>query len=123
MLRRYLVFILCVFTISCEILGPNETGRLEVHLQSSFDHTPVLILLDSEVVYDSLATTDYIGGIAERIPLRASYGTHTLELLIDDEHSHLQHITLGPTVLYVGVEYTQRGEIAIRLSNKGFVYF
>ena len=62
----------------------------EVHLQRSFDSTPVLISLDSQVIFDSLATTNHIIGAAEIVDVETSIGSHTLDLLIEGEHKHTQ---------------------------------
>jgi hypothetical protein len=125
MFSRLFLLVACLLASSCQVFAPedNEAGLLEVHLQSSFDHTPVRITLDTQVIFDSLATTDHRIGLAERVSARTSSGVHTLELLIDGAHKEAQQISLGPVLLYVGVEYNQDGEIVFRFNQSGFVYF
>ena len=122
MFSRSFVLIACLCVTACQVFGPEENGRLEIHLQSSFDSTPVQISLDSEVIFDSLATTNHIVGAAEGVVVETSVGSHTLNLLIDGEYEHTQQIYLGE-VLYVGVQYFPEGEITIQVNNEGFVYY
>ena len=124
MFLRFFVLIACLCATACQVFGPEEngSGRLEVHLQSSFKDTPVQISLDSKLIFDSLATTDHRVGVAEGVVIEASVGSHILDLLIDGEHKHIQQIYLGE-VLYVGVQYFPEGEITIQVNNEGFVYY
>lgn len=121
---RFLVLHACVFVASCQVLAPeeNDAGLLEVHLQSAFEQTPVRIELDSQVIFDSLATTNHIAGLAERVATRTSSGAHILEVLIDNEHRSTQQVILGPA-LYVGIQYRSGGEITVQYSKSAFSYF
>ncbi len=120
---RFLIPIICVLTYSCQILGSgeDEAGRLEVHLHSSFLDTPVRVMLDSEVVFDSLATTNHIIGSAGGVTVRTSTGAHTLDILVDGVHQVTQQVILGP-VLYVGVGYYPNDEVSLLFSKTRFVY-
>lgn len=124
MFSRFLILAACLFASSCQVFAPEdkEGGVLEVHLQSSFDQTPVRITLDSQVIFDSLATTDHIVGLATRVSIRTSPGVHTLKLLINGEQQDAQQIIVDP-ILHVGVAYNSSGEIVIRFSKSDFVYF
>ena len=97
---------------------------LEVHLQGAFAYTPVRVSLDSKVVFDSLATTNLILGLAERIPIHATQGAHMLEVIVEGEHIHREQIVLDAE-LYVAVIYNAALDdpIAFQISQVGFVYF
>lgn len=124
MFSRFLILVACVLAFSCQVLGPEEdkSGRLEVHLQSSFDHTPVQVMLDSKVIFDSLATTNHIIGLAGGVTVQTATGAHILEIIVDGTHQVTQEIILGP-VLYAGVSYHQDEEVSLRLSKSRFYYF
>jgi len=119
---RFWVLIACLYASACQERDPEDKGRLVVHLQSSFDHTPVQISLDGQVIFDSLATTEPLSGFAESVDLETSFGVHTLELVIDGKHKHTQEVVLG-RVLYVGVMRFQHGKIVVRMNEHRFYYY
>lgn len=118
---RSLLFIMCLSISSCQILGPEEKGRLELHIQASFHNTPVRISLDSEIVFDSLATTDQIIGLAGGVTLEAPSGIRTLDVIVDNQYEHSQKINLGRE-LFVGIQFYQKNEIMIVTSTERFYY-
>ena len=123
MIRTILLGCLLMCCSACQIFGPEVAteGRLEVHLQASFENTPVQVVLNTEIIYDSVATTDHRVGLADVIEVSPTIGVHHLQVTVDEQYFLNTSITIGPE-LFLGVGFDS-GEIHLVRSQEGFVYF
>lgn len=121
---RHLIVFLSIFFASCELIAPdNEDASIPVSIaiQASFLDTPIEVAVDGNVVYDTLATTNQIIGLAGGTQVSLPGGVRMISVLINGDKEKVDVFNPGDTP-HIGINYFQQ-EITILKSRTPFVYF
>jgi hypothetical protein len=117
------VFLLSSLMMACrKNNGPAAKFDLGVDLQSTFSEDHVQVLIDNELLYDNLATTNHVLSLAKSIGTTNTEGKHHITLVVNNRttviDSFEQHANL-----YIGVSFDSAlNKVSFRYSPTKFVY-
>ena len=92
---------------SCESGTEPEVKQakvFEIHLQSSYNKTPVQVIFDSKIVLNDTISTGSILAYAAIIPLKVSQGKHKMRAIINNIAEAETLLIVGDS-LYATVNY------------------
>ncbi len=127
MKRNIFFAVLAMVFLSCKDQGTNQpqgsiSRAFEIHLQTWFFNTPVVVSLDGSQIFSNTVSTGSILAFAAIIPVQTIQGMHKLTVTVANSVSK-DSIFMVSDTLYAGVNYNAtNGNITYNLQRSGFPY-
>jgi hypothetical protein len=117
------VFLLSSLMMACrKSNGPAAKFDLGVDLQSTFEQDQVQVLIDDQLLYDNLATTNPSLSLAKSIGTTNTDGRHFITVVVNNKTSVIDSFEQHSN-LYIGVSYDKDiKKISFRYSPVKFGY-
>jgi hypothetical protein len=118
-----IVFLLSSLMIACrKSNGPAAKFDLGVDLQSTFDKDQVQVLIDDQLLYDNLATTNPSLSLAKSIGTTNTDGRHYITVVVNNKTTVIDSFEQHSN-LYIGVSYDKDlKKVSFRYSPTKFGY-
>ena len=118
-----LLFACIALLCACDSsVSKSPENNLHIHLQGGFNQTPVQVLLNGELVYDEIVTTDNALGLAGGASFLTQSRLHMVEVRV--AHDLLwQEVLITRSPLYLGVNFREdTNEIRVEKSRRPYLY-
>jgi hypothetical protein len=117
------VFLLSSLMMACrKSNGPAAKFDLGVDLQATFEEDQVQVLIDNQLLYDNLATTNHSLSLAKSIGTTNTDGTHHITVVVNNKTTVIDYFEQHSN-LYIGVSYDKDlKKVSFRYSPTRFVY-
>lgn len=122
----FVLFILAISLPACNNStepSPASMAKVfQIHLQSEYADTPVIVYVDSSQIFYDTVSTGQILGVAKVITEQIANGTHSLRITIPNSASKDTTFTVIDT-LFIGVGYDkQLSRIQYYFTRTRFIY-
>jgi hypothetical protein len=121
------LFVIMMFQLGCDTntTGAQPTGmanEFQIHLQTWYAQTPVIVAIDNVQVFSDTISTGSIIGIAAVVSPKVTNGTHSLRVTIANAISKDTTFTIQDT-LYISANYnSQNSQIIYYFTRNRFLY-
>ncbi len=112
-----------LFAAGCGIVDPERTFTLDLHIQGGFAGDSVTVWIDDRVVYDAIATSDPVLGLADGARVDVKEGIRAVRVRVGTRADGVNVLEIQRTVS-LGISLDPwENRVVFQVSDHGFVYY